>query len=426
MAALTRRAGQDERGWLLVTSMIVLVTMMTFALTSFTLVDRGREHSLDQRQRESALNLAEGVLYSQGFALAQKWPGNAVAGAAMPTTCTEVVPVPALTLYCPAPNTLAAAQGAAATANFANLDSLNNVTWTSRVRDNGGPNLAGAYVAGALAEAAQSGTNVATGAGYTCPGPCKWDANGDRQLWVQARAVVQGKARNIVALLKREQFAEWVPRNGLTAGSLRTPNNGNKTIINATGSQVVVRGTTTTAECTDYNPAKIQILPTTIVRDASTPSAMTPAQIERMKAVALSASPSTYYASCPASYTGTVVFVDVPAATRCDDPGGGVTYNSAASHGVVIMPRGILYFQSIYHGLLYVANQQSSAGEVLNLADNVEIFGGVAIDGAGRLVTGQASGQKATITYVANAFNVLASYGTAGLVQNTWRELPAN
>lgn len=415
----------DERGWLLVTSMMVLATMLTIALTSFAMVDRGQKHSHDQRQRESALNLAEGVLYSQGFALAQKWPGNALAGTNMPSTCTQVAPAAGHTDFCPAPSTLAGAQGSAETANFANADSLTNVTWTTRVRDNGGPSLAGSYLASA-ADGVQSGTNVRTGQSYTCPGPCRWDANGDRQLWVQARAVVQGKARNIVALLKREQFDEPFPRNGLTAGSLRTPNSGNKTIINATGSQVVVRCTTTNSECTDYNAAKVQILPTTIIRDPTTPPAMTPHQIERFKAVAQSASPSTYYTSCPSSYAGTVVFIDVPQATNCVDPGGGVVYNSANEPGIVIMPRGTLYFDSVFHGLLYAANQQGSSGTVIHLQNNSEVFGGVAIDGPGRLVAGQASGNRATITYVANAFNTLSSYGTAGLVQNTWRELPAS
>lgn len=423
---MARHDLRAEGGWVLITSMLVLSTMLIIALTSFTLVDRGQQHSYDQRQRESALNLAEGVLYSQGFALALKWPGNAVAGTNMPVTCTEVAPASVHAEICPKPSTLAGAQGSATTAAFVNADSLSNVTWTTRIRDNGGPNLAGSYAAGVAADATQSGTNVRTDQPYTCPGPCKWDANGDRQLWVQARAVVQGKARNIVALLKREQFDEPFPRNGLTAGSLRTPNSGNKTIINATGSQVVVRCTTTTSECTDYNAAKIQVLPQTIVRDPATPSAMTAHQIERFKAVAQSASPSTYYTSCPTNFTGTVVFIDVPAATHCNDPGGGVIYNTPDEPGIVIMPRGTLYFQSVFHGLIYMANQQGSNGTVLQAGDNTEVYGGVAIDGAGRLTAGQASGNKATITYVANPFNVLSSYGTAGLVQNTWRELPAN
>jgi hypothetical protein len=41
------------------------------------------------------------------------------------------------------------------------------------------------------------------------------------------------------------------------------------------------------------------------------------------------------------------------------------------------------------------------------------------------MVVGQASGPKPTISYLANAFTAPKTYGTTGLVQNTWRELPA-
>ena len=419
---MARRDLHGEEGWVLVTSVMVLATMLTIALLSFALVDRGQQHSHDQRQRESALNLAEGVLYSQAFALAQHWPGNAASTASAPSTCTEAT---APTPLCPTPNTLAAAQGSPATAAFVNRDSSTNVTWTTRIRDNGGPGLAGFYTGGATADAAQSGTSIRTGAAYSCPGPCRWDANGDRQLWVQARAVVEGKARNIVALLKRERFAEPFPRNTVTAGSFETTNSGNKTIIDAIGSQVVVRCTSTASACTDYNAGKNHVLPATIVRDPATPPAMTPVQIARFKAVAQSSSPSTYHTSCPGSLTGTVVFIDVPAATTCQDANQAI-YNSASEPGIVIMPRGRLAMKGSLHGLVYMANEQNSTTAVLTLQANSEIFGGVAIDGPGRLVVGQASGNRATITYVSNAFNSLSSFGTAGLVQNTWRELPAN
>ena len=152
---------------------------------------------------------------------------------------------------------------------------------------------------------------------------------------------------------------------------------------------------------------------------------MTTTQIARMKAVAQSASPSTYYTSCPASLTGTVVFIDVPATTTCQDSNNAV-YNSATEPGLVIMPRGKLSMKGSLHGLVYMANEQNSSTAVLTLQANSEVFGGVAIDGQGRLVVGQASGNRPTITYVSNAFNSLSSFGTAGLVQNTWRELPAN
>jgi hypothetical protein len=39
-------------------------------------------------------------------------------------------------------------------------------------------------------------------------------------------------------------------------------------------------------------------------------------------------------------------------------------------------------------------------------------------------VAGQASSNRASVTFDPNAFNSLASFGTTGLVQNTWRELP--
>jgi Tfp pilus assembly protein PilX len=415
----------DERGWVLVTALMVLTTMLVIALTSFTIVDRGQQHSHDQRQRESALNLAEGALYSQGFALAQKWPGNALAGANVPTSCTEVPAAAAVASYCPTPSTLAAAQGSPATANFANSDSLSDVTWTTRIRDNGGPSLAGSYVSGAAAEATQSGTNVATGLAYTCPGPCRWDANGDRQLWVQARAVVQGKARNIVALLKREQFTEPFPRNTVTAGSFAITNSGNKTVVDATTSQVAVRCTALTAACADYDAGKGQVQPAAIIRDAALPPALTARQIARFKAAAQTADPPTYFTSCQPSLEGRIIFLDIPATTSCSDSSGAV-YNTPEAPGMVIIPRGRFTLAGTLYGLIYAGNEQNSSGPVLTLNANSYVFGGVAVDGPGRLVIGQASGPRPTISFMASAFNLPVTFGTTGLVQNTWRELPAN
>jgi Tfp pilus assembly protein PilX len=415
-----RRDLPGERGSTLVIATALMTVMLAVALASFSFVDTGQRRAREQRERETALNLAEAVLSTQGFALAHTWPGNAAGGATMPTICTSAAgPVQSL---CPDPNTLAAGNSSSpASANFTNVDASSAVSWTSRIRDNGGAMNDGFVYA--QADVAQSGTNAVTGAAYTCPSPCRWDANGDLKLWVQARAVVRDRPRNVVALLKREQFAEAIARNGVTAGSFETSNSGNKTIVDASGSQVVVRCTSSGAACTDYNAAKGQVLPATIVRDAATPAAMSAAQIARFKAGAQSASPSTYYTSCPASLAGAVVFIDLPFATSCSATGG-ATYNSAAAPGVVIMPRGTLTMKASFYGILYVANEQHSAAAVLTLQANAEVLGGVAIDGAGRLVAGQASGRQPTITFVANAFDSLVTYGTTGLVQNTWRELP--
>ena len=179
-------------------------------------------------------------------------------------------------------------------------------------------------------------------------------------------------------------------------------------------------------DCTDYDTKKGQVIPAPISLP-TTPRAMTPEQLERFKAAARSANPSTYYTSCPATYTGRVVFVDLPsAATTCTDSNG-ATYNSAANPGVLVVARGMLAMKSTFYGLVYMVNgpgsEPHSTGTVLTVAANGEIIGGLAIDGLGHLVAGQASHNRASISFDPNAFNSLVSFGTTGLVQNTWREL---
>ena len=432
---MTRPDLRNEDGWILVSAISLLAIMLTFSLASYAFIDGNQGRTREQRERETSLNLAEGVLFNQGFALAQQWPGNPTGGSLMPTTCDEtyVAPAPGTPRKCPDPKTLAAAQGSPSTANFANVDASANVTFKTRIRDNGGP-LAGGFVF-ANVDAQQSGTNVRTGLAYTCPGPCKWDANGDRQLWVQARTVVRGKPRNVVALLKREVFGESITRAGVVAGSFATSNSGNKTIIDSRGSVVITRCTGNGADCTQYQGAdpadnKEQVVPEPIKQDPSFPSTMSAAQLARFKIAAQTASPPTYYDHCPTAaetYSGAVVYIDVPATTTCTDVNG-ATYNSPTEYGIVIMPRGRLVdLKGKYYAILYLANQQGDDRldpPVLSLGANAEIIGGVAVDGFGHLDVGQASGNTATITFNAGAFDSLATFGTTGLVQNTWRELP--
>ena len=414
---MPRAARHEEAGSILVIAIILMAVMLSVALSTLAFVDGQQIRAVEQRERETALNLAEGVLYAQGFALARSWPGNAGEGDMVPSTCTSAT----VQSLCPDPRTLAAANSATpASANFTNADASADVSWTTRIRDNGGP------LADAFDVTMMNLTQQTTGA-VPCPGPCRWDANGDRKLWVQAQAIVRGRPRNLVALLKREQFAEsFGANNAITAGSFETTNSGNKTVIDVTGSQTVVRCAPVGPNCTDYDTKKNQVLPPPI-SIATAPRAMTAVQFERFKAAALSANPSTYYTSCPATLAGRVVFVDLPsAATTCTDSNG-ATYNSAARPGVLVVARGRLSMKSTFHGLVYMVNgpgnEPHSSDTVLTVGANGEIIGGVAIDGPGHLVAGQASHNRASISFDPNAFNSLVSFGTTGLVQNTWREL---
>lgn len=432
---MTRPDLGNEDGWILVSAISLLAVMLTISLASYSFVDANQGRTREQRERETSLNLAEGVLFNQGFALGQQWPGNEAGGAAMPTTCdqTYVAPVAGTARICPDPTTLAADQGNPSTANFANVDASGDVTWTTRIRDNGGP-LAGGFVF-ANVDAAQSGTNVRTNQTYICPGPCKWDANGDRQLWVQTRTVVRGKPRNVVALLKREVFAESITRAGVVAGSFATSNKGNKVIVDSRGSVVVTRCVGNAVTCTEYEGAapsdtKQQVVPEPIEQNPNFPPTMSAAQLARFKLAAQTASPPTYYTDCPTAaqtYSGAVVYIDVAETKTCTDVNG-ATYNSPTEYGIVIMPRGRLVdLKGKYYAIIYLANQQNESRRdypVLSLGANAEIIGGVAIDGFGHLNVGQASGRTATITFNPGAFDSLATFGTTGLVQNTWRELP--
>ena len=413
-----RRRLRNEDGAAIVIAIAVLAIMITIGLASFALSDTGQQRSREQRERESALNLAEAVLYSQGFALASIWPGNPTGGAAMPTLCSSA----AIANMCPDPRTLAPGGTGTAAANFSGADFAANTTWTTRIRDNGTP--IGDSFQYAQVDATQSGANVRTGAAYSCPGPCKWDANGDNMLWVQSRAVVRGRPRNVVALLKREVFSEaFGGNNTVTAGSFALTNSGNKTIIDAQGSQVAVRCTSTGPSCTDYDAAKNQVMPPAIVRDQNLPRALTPQQIARFKLAAQTANPPTYFTSCQPGLEGGIVFIDVPSTTECTDSSSAV-YNSAENPGLFIMPRGSFKLGGTMYGLIYMGNEQNTNGTVLTLNANSFVIGGVAIEGPGAMVVGQASGPRPTISYLANAFNAPKTYGTTGLVQNTWRELP--
>ena len=68
-------------------------------------------------------------------------------------------------------------------------------------------------------------------------------------------------------------------------------------------------------------------------------------------------------------------------------------------------------------------------GMVLTLQGNGCVFGSVVVDGAGGLEVGSSSGASkcnGNVGFNANAANNLRAYGTAGIVQNSFREIVAS
>ena len=437
---------RGERGWAMATTMSFLAILMLVGFTSLGVADFQSKQTRKQRERESALALAEGVMTAQTFALARHWPG--VNRASYPATCTSSTQT---TGQCPNRQTLAEANSSTPTAAaFRGVDFLTGVTWTTKVRDNYGV-LANNY---SIASADQA----LTGTLGTCPAPCTRDFNDDKAMWVQARAVVKGQPRNVVALMKMEQLSEAVPITGLTSGALKITTNTNSALIDAAGSVVTVRcvpdfNLNNQALCTDFRGHQISPRPT----QTNPGPVMNPDQIERFKERAII--DGTYYdasVGCPPSLVGQVVFiercVDPPNygstwATACTAPAGlsQRCLNTIHKPGVLIVRCGALRLTDTwtYVGLIYFVNGSDGkcaasdirgsnppacpangldSRTVLDTQGGFGVWGAIATDGNACVMF---ESRSLSMKFDVRAFSALASYGTVGLVQNTWRELPA-
>jgi Tfp pilus assembly protein PilX len=411
-----------EDGWAVVTALSVMMLMFGIGVAAYAYVDNQTRQSRVEREEESSFNLTEAAMQQQGFVLSNAWPGNAAG--AFTTDCVQTTA--AGTPGCPDPANLANTSG---TGNFSLPDFKSGTTWQTEIRDN--------PVVGGSSEFWDPSVRTASCQG-TGGSPCRWDANGDKKMWVRASATVRGRTRTIVALLKREELTEPFPRTAVTAGSMDVTNNGNKTVVDASGSQVVLRCTSSDPlpnSCADYDPSKGQVDPPTPEYGLPTTTALSPSQIDRFRTTAQTSNPPTYYTSCPSSLEGRVVFVEPP-----DTPPGGVScqyqdtsvYNSTEAPALLIITRGSLTLKGgvEFYGIINMLNQQNwdSTGQpVVDISGNAEVHGAVAIDGSGRLdvgSSGSGGSNDANISYDPNVFNNLRSFGTAGLVQNTWRELP--
>jgi hypothetical protein len=79
------------------------------------------------------------------------------------------------------------------------------------------------------------------------------------------------------------------------------------------------------------------------------------------------------------------------------------------------------------YGVLYLPNLDNRADDdMVDVNGNCQVRGSVSVDGNGGITAGQSGGnaKDGNIVYDPNAFGGLYTFGTAGLVQNTWRELP--
>jgi hypothetical protein len=451
---IDRLAGQE--GYVLVSAIVLATIMVSIGLVLAGLIDNGTHRTREDRERESALLVDEGVLYAQSLVMQTAWPTGPTTDAATgrpqyyPAKCDSTT-ASGTDFRCPNPQTLAAANSSSpASAAFSNVDVLKNVTWATKVRDNGG-DLAKSYDP-ANADKAQTGCFAF--------GPCTYDANRDRELWVQSQTYVRGKPRNVVAKLRLEQLAESIPQTAVVSGALSITNNGNHggtPIIDAKDSQVVVRcADPTESDCANFEAG--QIKPGTPISDSIAPNMMSPEQLQRFKQRAIM--DRKYFPGCPTDpydLSGKVVWVEgctnppnltskVPT-TPCPTAPTGLDkdcVNSESNPGLLIWHCGQADMSGgwTYRGVLYIVNNSdgtcqppvnqvrgngtcskqpnATPEDAITTNGGFGVWGSVAVDGPACLKLGSNGIQ---VSYDKRVFDAVQSYGTVGLVQNTWREL---
>jgi hypothetical protein len=407
MTTLRDRARRED-GWAVVTALLLMAIMLSSGVALAAVVDNQTKQSGATRNRETAFNLGEAALNAQVVALTRNW------------SYTSTLPLPACGSGLPAAGSCPA--DAQMRGLFPTSDAA-GATWRTDIRDNAGA-FTGFYSDALLA-----------------PSYPPYDANHDGKLWVRATATARGRTRTIVALVRAQEEREDVVHSALVTGSLDLRNSGNKLVIDAgVGGNIQVgctpvQGSSTPCVGYEWKSSQSwgslmtnvgqQIQPNNVSTGYSGGLGLSQEALDSLKMTALMN--DTYYdltRGCPTSLAGVVWIAE---GLRCGSFSGNTDINSADKPGYVIVNSGALTFRGTqkYYGAVIHLNKDNSSGPVVDINGDTCIKGTVLVDGPGTTLVGS-SGQgcpDGNISYDPNAFGALKSIATAGIVQNSWREL---
>jgi hypothetical protein len=405
-------------GYAVATAMIVMAIMLVMGMAAFAFVDTETQSSLRERTHESRLNLTEGVVAAEIFQMSRSWPTTAEKE--FPVECTHDSAEP----LCPTPAQLEA--------QFSGADFNEASAWNVTVRDDIMP-------AGAT-QAIQFYDDAAVQA------QARYDQNANGEMWVRAEGTVQGKDRTVVARVRVERRPLKPPAAPFVAGKFNTGNSGgSKVIVQTTpGVYGVVRCDNTggltshSNDCIDYGNG--QLSPTNMVKsDINAGPAIAPGLVDSLKQMAIN--DDTYYANgCPSDPSGYVVWVENG---NCDY-NGNMVVNGTTHKGIFIVNNGTLSLGGnvTWWGVIYALNAQNCgvtttgclnykghSDNVVTITGTPTVHGAIFVDGDGRLGIGNSgnSGNCANclpnLMYDPSVVLNLTAFGTAGIIQNTWREL---
>jgi hypothetical protein len=415
----------EERGSVMVTAMLLLAVMLSLGFAVMSQVDTQTAKSRTERERESTFNLAEAALSAQTFILGRR--GTGIPTRQYPIEGCSKTP-PADDYFCPIPAQIEKSYNGAGQVDFNFSSSTDG--WRTHVRDDVNP-----ATGQALRFWDDAILNPAHAQYSSWP---RYDADGNRHVWVRAEAVVRGRKRAIVAWVRIEDRVINFPQYAVLAGRVGGKNSGGhggRPLVNSTGSAlgIAVRCSgpypPQSPTCIDLNPTKGPQLqpPGNFQLNYPRQSALEdPDALQALEDVARAN--GTYYSTCPANPNGKIVVIEnagdckytnsTPAA-----PGASKCCNSQANPGLLIIKRGKVELGGNieFWGVVWNANLNNLSDiDMVETSGTSAIHGGALVDGPGGVYAGSAGDN---IVFYATAFENISSVGTAGVVQNTWREI---
>ena len=247
----------------------------------------------------------------------------------------------------------------------------------------------------------------------------------DGEMWVRAEGRLESRKRVVVARVRVEKETLPLPANSaFVAGKFVTGNSGNKTIVTGGGIVRCPNGPSgqdppshKDNDCEGFDPGQVV---GAVKPDPNTPpNIMDAAALQSLRSMAKSRgtySPTAARTTPPArwcsSRTGTAATTRAGWSTARRNPGMFIVNN-----GTVTVRGNVTWY-----GIIYGVNAQNSTGTVVEASGNSDVRGAIYVDGGGELSVGQS---KNNLTYDQGAAQTRYVYGSAGLIQNTWREMIA-
>jgi hypothetical protein len=402
----------EERGNVLATAILLMAIMLSVGMAIASTVDTQTQQSRKERERESTFNLAEAALSAQTFILGRRGTGtvdNPYPAVGCPASGSDY--------FCPSTdNLMRSYSGDTTQVDFA---AGSGTTWRTDVLDD-----------------ADAAGNEARFWKDDYLGVTNWpryDKNNNRHVWVRSEARVRGHVRAIVAWVKIEDRIVSFPRYAVLSGYLQGDNaggHGGRPLVNSTGSLgVAVRcNQAPQSSCIDLNPTKGPQLqpPGNFQLKYANPTAIGGDDLFALEDMAKAN--NTWYATCPPNPNGDVVYVKNAGDCIYNNSapralGASICCNTQANPGLFVVERGSVEFSGNieFWGVVYHANLDNSSDQrLVETSGTSAIRGGVLVDGNGGVYAGS-SGDN--IVYNAFSFDDIKAVGTAGVVQNTWREI---